>query len=237
MNLIELIIGREAESSKLCIAVGGKKVMAGEAGSVPKSVSREHLRLTVSEEGHITIENIDINNDLYAKGFAVERKRIAHGDRIELGRDRYQLEWEVLDRFFTLADITPLQQVWQDYQDERLRLQIRERRFGVLRSATGILTTAAMILGFMEMGGDGNTLRLILYGIAFAVTLVFFVIAWRSASRVPLQQQKAEERARKAYRCPNPQCGCMFNLQNFDLLRQMKRCPHCGAFIVAKHSI
>ncbi|MBQ7443097.1 MAG: FHA domain-containing protein [Bacteroidaceae bacterium] len=231
MNLIELTIGREAESGKLCIAVGGKKVLAGDADSVPKSVSREHLRHTVSEEGHITVENINIENDLYVNGFGVERKRVGHGDRIELGRDRYQLEWDVLDRFFCLADISPLQQVWTDYQAERLRLQIRERRFGVLRSATGILTTAAMILGFMELGGNGNTLRLLLYGSSFAVTLLFFIIAWRAASRVPLQQQAAEERARKAYRCPS--CHCLFNLQNFDLLRQMKKCPHCGAFFVA----
>lgn len=230
MNLLELKIGRDAESGKLCVAVGGKNVLAGEADSVPKSVSREHLLLIVTDEGGIILQNLNIENDLYVNSYGVERKRIQHGDRIELGRDHYQLSWDLLDKFFRLADIRPLEQVWKDYQAARLRLQIQERRFGVLRSATGLLTTAAMILGFMEGSGNGVSLRLMLYVVMGIVSLVFLVIAWRSASRVPLRQQQLEEETRRSYSCPC--CHSLFNLQSFDLLRQMKKCPHCGAFIV-----
>lgn len=231
MNLIELKIGRDADSGKLCVVVGGRKVLAGEAGSVPRSVSREHVAITVSDQGVIVVRNVDIENDLYVNNYPVEQKRIVRGDSIELGADRCQLGWNILDKVFTLADIRPLEKVWKDYQEERLRLQIKERRFGVLRSATGILTTAAMILGFMELGGGAaNSLRLILYGTSFAVTLVFFIMAWRTASRLPLLQQQLEEDVRKRYCCP--QCSAIFNLQNYDLLRQMKKCPHCGAFII-----
>ena len=230
MNLMELMIGRDADSGKLCVAVGGKNVLAGETDSVPKSVSREHVRLTVTDEGHLILQNLNIENDLYVNNYGVERKCIQQGDRIELGHDHYQLSWDILDSFIRLADIRPLEQVWKDYQAERLRLQIKERRFGVLRSATGILTTAAMILGFLELGGNGNSLRLILYGSSFLVTLAFFVIAWRSASQVPLSQQQLEESIRHRYCCPS--CGSLFNLQSYDFLRQMKKCPHCGAIII-----
>lgn len=231
MNLLEMKIGRDAENGKLCVDVCGKKVLVGEADSVPKSVSREHVILTVTDQGLVILQNASIENDLYVNKYPVERKRIAHGDDIELGADRYQLKWEILDKFFTLADIRPLEQVWKDYQSQRLQLQIKERRFGVLRSATGILTTAAMILGVMELGGGAaNSLRLILYGFSFAVTLVFFVIAWLSASRIPVRQQQLEEETRKRYKCPA--CGCLFNLQSYEQLRQMKKCPHCGAFVI-----
>ena len=230
MNLIELKIGRDAESGKLCVTLGGKNVLVGEADSVPKNVSREYARLTVIDEGVMVLENLNIENDLYVNSYGVERKRIQHGDRIELGHDHYQLTWELLDKLFRLADIRPLEQVWKDYQAERLKLQIQERRFGVLRSATGLLTTAAMILGFMEGSGNGVSLRLILYIVMGVVSLLFLVIAWRSASRVPLRQQQLEEETRRSYSCPS--CGCLFNLQSYDLLRQMKKCPHCGALII-----
>lgn len=230
MNLLELKIGRDGESGKLCVTVGGKNVLAGEADSVPKSVSREHALLTVTDEGVMILQNLNIENDLYVNTYGVERKRIIHGDRIELGSDRYLLSWELLDKFFCLADIRPLEQAWKEYQAERLQLQIKERRFGVLRSATGLLTTAAMILGFMEGSGNGISVRLILYVVMGVVSLVFLIIAWRSASRVPLRQQQLEEETRRRYCCPN--CGSLFNLQSFDLLRQMKKCPHCGAFII-----
>lgn len=231
MNLFEMTIGRDAEGGKLCVVAGGKKVLVGEADSVPRSVGREHVLLTVTDRGQVILQNANIENDLYVNKYPVERKRIAHGDQIELGADRFQLSWEVLDKFFTLADIRPLEQVWKEYQSKRLSLQIKERRFGVLRSATGILTTAAMILGFMELGGGAaNSLRLVLYGVSFAVTLVFFIIAWQSASRIPLHQQKLEEEIRQQYSCPH--CGALFNLQSYEQLRQMKKCPHCGAFFI-----
>ena len=230
MNLIELKIGRDGESGKLCIAVGGKNVLAGEPDCVPKSVSREHVLLTVADDGGIILQNLHIENDLFVNSYGVERKRIRHGDHIELGSDHYPLSWELLDKFFRLADIRPLEQVWKDYQDARLQLQIKERRFGVLRSATGLLTTAAMILGFMEGSGNGISARLILYVVMGVVSLVFLIVAWRSASRVPLRQQQLEEEIRRRYVCPS--CGSLFNLQSYDLLRQMKKCPHCGSFII-----
>lgn len=230
MNLLELKIGREAESGKLAIVVGGKKVLSGDKDSVPKSVSRDHLTLNVTDEGLMILQNDNIENDLFVNGYGVERKRISHGDRIELGADHYPLPWELLDKFIRLAYIRPLEQVWKDYQDGRLRLQISERRFGVLRSATGLLTTAAMVLGFMEMKGGGSSLRLILYGASFAISFLFFVLAWRSASRVPLRQQQLEKETRRRYKCPT--CGSLFNMQDYDLLRQMKKCPHCGAILV-----
>lgn len=230
MNLIELTIGRDGESGRLCVTVAGKNYLDGEPDSVPKNVSREHARLTVTDEGVMVLDNLNIENDLYVNNYGVERKRIQHGDRIELGRDHYPLAWELLDKFFRLADIRPLEQVWKDYQAERLQLQIKERRFGVLRSATGLLTTAAMILGFMEGSDNGVSMRLVLYVVMGVVSLLFLVLAWRSASRVPLRQLQLDETTRRHYCCPS--CGSLFNLQSYDLLRQMKKCPHCGALII-----
>lgn len=231
MNIIELKIGRDADNGSLVVITGGKKIKASKDGCVPLSVSREHAGITVSDQGRMLIENLNIENSLYVNSTPVERKVIAHGDRIELGSNHYKLSWDIIDKFFQLADIRPLEEVWNTYQAERLNLQIKERRFGVLRSATGILTTAAMVLGLMELGGGAaNSLRVVLYAVSFAVTLVFFIIAWRSASRMPIQQQQLEEQTRHSYCCPN--CHSMLNMQSYELLRQQKKCPHCGAIFI-----
>ena len=61
MNLMELKIGRDGESGKLCVTVAGKNVLAGEADSVPKSVSREHVLVTVTDEGAVILQNLKLS--------------------------------------------------------------------------------------------------------------------------------------------------------------------------------
>ena len=62
---------------------------------------------------------------------------------------------------------------------------------------------------------------------AVAVSLVFFVIAFRESSKIPLKQNELTEEAKHNYKCPS--CGSLLSLQDYDLLKQTKGCPHCGA--------
>lgn len=222
----EIVIGRDGPTGKLRLTVGNQSAAFGQQNSVPRSVSQEHARLTIGDDGTLVLTNLNVNNDTYVNHQGVERKRIKEGDHIVLGGEHYHLTWDMLKPFIPqMADITPLEQVWNDYQQQRLQMQIRERRFNALRSATGLITMFAVVLGAVT--GRDNLLFLTLYGVAAVVSLVFFFIAYRASSQIPQMQYELQERVKQQYKCPA--CGCLLTLQDYDMLRQTKGCPHCGA--------
>lgn len=224
--MTEIVIGRDGQTGKLRLTVGKQTSTFGEANSVPRSVSQEHVRVTVGDDGIIVLANLNAENDTYVNHRAVERKRISEGDRIVLGGEHYRLSWDMLKPFIPrMADISPLEQVWKDYQAERLAMQIRERRFNTLRSATGLITMFAVVLGAFT--GRDNPLFMVLYAAAAVISLVFFFIAYRASSKIPLQQNQLTEDVKHRYKCPS--CGALLTLQDYDMLRQTKGCPHCGA--------
>ena len=221
----EITIGRDGQTGKLRLTVGKQTATFGEQDSVPRSVSQEHARLTIGDDGTLVLTNLNPENDTYVNHRAVERKRLSEGDRIVLGGEHYHLSWDMLKPFIPkLADISPLEQVWRDYQAQRLQMQIRERRFNTLRSATGLITMFAMVLGAVT--GRDNPLFMGLYIAAGVISLVFFVIAYQVSSKIPMQQNQLTEDTKHRYKCPD--CGALLTLQDYDMLRQTKGCPHCG---------
>ena len=228
--LLELTIGRDATTGQLRMSNGKQAQSAGAKDSVPKSVSREHVRLSVTEKGELILKNLHVENDTFVNGRAVEQKLVQRGDKIELGNERWELSWEkVLDPVIPkFCDIRPLEQVWKDYRESQIENQIRERRFNALRSATGLLTMGAVALS--GVFGRDNSLYLALYGSAGLISAVFFVLSYRWASKIPIENAKLQEEAEKKYACP--QCGKLFPLQKYDQLKQQGCCIHCkGVFI------
>lgn len=224
--MTEIIIGRDGQTGKLRLTVGKQSSTFGEANSVPRSVSQEHVRLTIGDDGSLVLTNLNIENDTYVNHRGIERKRIVESDRIQLGNEHYRLSWDMLKPFIPkLADISPLEQVWKDYQQQRLNMQIRERRFNTLRSATGLITMFAVVLGAFT--GRDHPLFMTLYVAAAVISLAFFFFAYRASSKIPLQQNQLTEETKHRYKCPA--CGALLTLQDYDMLRQTKGCPHCGA--------
>lgn len=222
----EVIIGRDGETGKLRLTVGKQSSAFGEKNSVPRSVSQQHVKLTIDDDGSLTLTNLNVNNDTYVNHRGIERKRIKEGDRIMLGNHHYRLDWEMIKPFIPrIADIRPLEQVWKDYDEQRLRIKIKERRFNALKSSTRLITMFALILGAL-MGRD-NPIYMTLYVLAGVISLVFFYIAYRSSSKIPIQQKQLKEAAKEKFKCPA--CGCKLMFQEYDGLRQSKGCPHCGA--------
>ena len=224
--MTEIVIGRDGQTGTLRLTVGKQTSTFSEANSVPRSVSQEHIRVTIGDDGIIVLTNLNAENDTYVNHRAVERKRISEGDCIVLGGEHYRLSWDMLKPFIPrMADISPLEQLWKDYQTERLQMQIRERRFNTLRSATGLITMFAVVLGAFT--GRDNPLFMVLYAAAAVISLVFFFIAYRASSKIPLQQNQLTEDVKHRYKCPS--CGALLTLQDYDMLRQTKGCPHCEA--------
>lgn len=217
-----IIIGRDFATSKMQLTVDGEAVLSDKA-DVPSSVSKEHCRIEVGDDA-IKLKNLDINNYTYVNGLAVESKTIQKTDKIELGRDRYPLDWNMLENLLPpVADIRPLKEVWDNYEKQSIALQIDERRFNTLRSITGLITMVAIALSIAT--GGRSMWYVVLYAVAILASLVFFVKAFRDASKIPTRRQEQGRQFQRDYACPH--CGRFLGNQSYEIVSQNTCCPYC----------
>ncbi len=218
---MEIIIGRDKDTGKLRLTVDGKDALYGEERPLPESVLPNHCLLTMTDN-LLRIQNLDINTVTYVNGQSIESKYLATGDRIELGPDRYPLSWKALQAVLP-ADIRQLKNVWDNYENENIRLQIAERKFNTLRSATGLITMVAIVLSIAT--GGKSAWYIVLYAVSIIISLVFFVKAYLDSSKMPQQRQELNRRFQREYSCPH--CGHFLGNQSYDLLTQNDHCPYC----------
>ena len=219
---MKIQIGRDIASSKLLLTADGKSVLSDKA-DVPASVSKEHCLIEIVDNT-IKLQNLDINNYTYVNGMAVEAKTIRKTDRIELGRDRYTLDWKSLESLLPpVADIRPLKAVWENFETQNIALQIDERRFNTLRSVTGLITMVAIALSIAT--GGRSVWYVALYAVAIVASLVFFIKAYRDASKMPYRRQELARQFQRDYVCPH--CGRFLGNQPYDIVSQNTCCPYC----------
>lgn len=225
---MNVIIGRDADTSQLNITIGQKVERLGGVGSVPNTVSRKHCLIDVCDDGTWIIENLKEENSTFVNGLSVEKKVLNKNDKVTLGIDNFPLDLgaisEIVYRIIPkTADIRPLKKVWENYEEESLKQVIAERRFNALRGATGIVTMIAIVLA-MFLGH--NIYYLAAYSFAIFLVLAFTIKAYRDSTRNPLQKKKLASDFRKQYVCPN--CGHHFTM-NYDELSVYDSCPWCKA--------
>lgn len=224
--MVTVIIGRDHRTNQLYRMANGKAQLIKQEKPVPTSVSKEHISLTITDDGKMILKNLNVQNYTFVNMVGVESKLIQEGDRIELGSGHYVLDWNIIKSFVPkYADIRPLKKVWEDYQNELMDLNIKERRFGHLRSATGLITTAAVILGFVT--GRDNPLFIILYVVAGVISAYFFFKAYSECDKTPKRIQEIKEAFPHKYVCPN--CGHFLDNRSYDILVQDGKCRHCQA--------
>lgn len=218
---MEIYIGRDLANSSLKLTSNGKDVFYGQPNSVPQSVGVNHCVIDYSSN-HIRIKNLDVNNYIYVNGQSIESKEIERGDRIELGQDHYQLDWKAI---FQVApvDIKKLKMVWDEYESHKLDQTIADRRFNSLRSATGLVTMAAIALSILT--GRQNAWFIALYAFAIIISIVFTIKAYRDASAVPQKQKQLADEFQKDYICPH--CNHFLGNMPYNILEQNDQCPYC----------
>lgn len=220
---MEIIIGREQHEQKLSVIKDGKPGCYGQSGSVPMSVSRKHISLEPIKEGKWKLKNLNERNTTYVNGIAVESKVVSESDKIELGDAHFVFPWDAIkEPKEDLVNLFPLKAIWDDYNDQKLKLQITERKFNAARSATGIITMLAIACSIILGHGP---VYLILYGLAIGISVVFTYIAYKKSSEVPIRQQEINKEFQKNYVCPK--CGHFMGFQDYDVLIQNDACSYC----------
>ena len=220
---MEIIIGRDQQTRKLCIVKDGQSKLYGQPNSVPMDVSRHHISLQSAGTGKWQIKNLNERNVTFVNGIAVESKTISESDKIELGNSHYLLSWAALQEPKEVTiDIRPLKKIWDSYDEQRLEFQIAERKFNAARSATGIITMLAIACSIILGHGP---VYIVLYALAIGISVAFTYQAYQKSSEVPRKQQEMNKDFQRRYVCPK--CGHFMGFQDYDILTQSDACPYC----------
>ena len=216
---MELIIGRDAESSQLKISADKQSKLFGAKGSVPGSVSRQHCSLTINADNTYLVKNIKAQNATYVNGVAVESKVVKEGDSIELGVDHYMLEWSFVNEMKPkMADIRPLKKVWEDYNLEKKRIREKQKTVGLL---------ASVPMGISMFGGLVTAIIPGIFTIAFtaiAFLIMLYGLYRRATDKSAEELEELNTKMQRDYSCPN----CRRYLgQPFEQLMLMDNCPYC----------
>lgn len=220
---MEIIIGRDQQTRKLCVIIDNTQKFFGQAGSVPMDVSRHHISLQPAGAGKWQIKNLNERNVTFVNGIAVESKTISESDKIELGNSHYLFQWNALSEpKMETVDIRPLKKIWEEYDNQKIDSQIAERKFNAARSATGIITMIAIACGLTLGHGP---VYLLIYALAIGISLIFTIQAYQKSTAVPQQQRDMNKRFQQCYVCPK--CGHFMGFQDYDILVQNDACPYC----------
>lgn len=223
---MEIIIGRHPSTRQLCIINGVSQKCYGQVNSVPMDVSRQHLSVTPIGGDKWLIKNLNDLNVTFVNGISVVSKAVSESDKIELGNSHYLFSWDaVREPKLEVADIRPLKQIWDEYDNGNLTLDIAERKFSVIRSTTGIISMSAIACAFFF--GQGSTLQILLYGLAISISVIFFFIAHGKAQQVPLKRREIKEQFDRKWICPK--CKRPINARSYIVLEQNDACPYCKA--------
>lgn len=211
---MEFIIGREASINgnigrRLCVTSSANKVsFIGNEGYVPSTVSRQHCKLVVETDGSYTLINLKPANITYVNGQDVMRKRVVTDDIIELGSDRFHLDLQlVINKIADQLPMTPvslscLEEIWENYQKEKVELQIQRNKSAVIQSVTTILSLLSGACGLIL---DGPIAKNILITVAVVLAIYFFIIRYRNVRKEAYKLKEFEDQFKQNYVCP---CGC-----------------------------
>ena len=79
--MVTVIIGRDHRTNQLYRMANGKAQLIKQEKPVPTSVSKEHISLTITDDGKMILKNLNVQNYTFVNMVGVESKLIQEGDR------------------------------------------------------------------------------------------------------------------------------------------------------------
>lgn len=219
---MKIIIGRDVQTSELSLTIDGNASRINGAGTLPHTVSRQHVQLIPQPNGTYQLTNLKAQNTTYVNGLAVTSKIVSTTDVVQLGPDRYTLPWDVISRLVPMTlDVRHLQRIAEQYKESKMALTIKERKFNAFRSSMGVLTMLAMAVSFVPALEE---FRIVLYLAAIIAAIVFGVISYKSAAEIPHRSRELDDKYRRDYVCPH--CRRFLSM-DYRELTISRACPYC----------
>lgn len=235
-----IMIGRDPENSRLFVSVGGKGAMLGSSGSVPGCVSRNvpkagtaHCKLTYSKEYGWVITNLKTGvNHTYVNGVDVEKAPVKDSDTVELGAYKYRLDIKpVVEAAKKIVpapapppvavDIRHLEGVWNNYEQDKIAIQKRGKKIGMLQT----LPIAIGSVGSIGSFAAGPVVGVFVTCISLCVILYTFSLRKKDDSIE--RQQALNHKMELTYVCPH--CKHFLGMKSYTVVTQDKQCPWCKA--------
>ena len=220
---MEIIIGRDQQTRQLCINKDGSSKLYGPAGSVPMDVSRHHISLQPAGNGKWQLKNLNERNVTFVNGIAVESKTVSEADKIELGNSHYLFLWAALQEpKVETVDIRPLRKVWEEYNQENIRIRKQQKNIGLLAS----IPMGFTMLGGLIAGVGPEEIRGVAYFFtAIALVIMLYGFYRRFNDNSIEEQEEQKKKLQRNYACPK--CGHFMGFQDYDILTQSDACPYC----------
>ena len=229
----KIIIGRNHQTNKMLLSVNnvnnGKPQSLNNEKPLPASVSREHVSITIHDDGKVLLENLNVQNYTFVNMVGVESKVVKEGDLIELGTGHYVLDWKIIKPFMPkFADIRPLKKIWEDYHEENIRIKKQSKKMTELQSLTPIFTTGNIAVS-VTAGAMGHinvcfiTVPLVLIG--FFLMIKNYINRKNDTSIDDGELLLTE--FQHNYICPT--CKNYLGPNSYDIISQRDKCPHCQA--------
>lgn len=241
-----ILIGKEPGQGRLAILVAGKVALLGTPGSVPGCVSRlkdgtAHCKIMVAQDGSMTITNLKDANVTYVNGAEVMSKRIDQNSRVQLGKDRYDIDVKtvlqaaikLLPPKVTLPPPPPpvkeysirhLERVWNNYTEIVKKLRTRQKNINLLSS----IPMAFSMFGGLIAGIAPDEIRMYAYAFTgVALVILVYGLYKRFTDNTQDEAEELKKKLQRDYVCPN--CGHYLEGREYPLLLQDGKCRYCGA--------
>lgn len=239
---MEIIIGRDSDSSCLAIMVDGKR---GKDPSLilPNSVSRlkpdektGHCCLSVKGDA-MRITNLNPQNVTYVNGEEVENsKKIDSHSIVELGADQYRISIKKLLKnigFVPTVSIKHLKRIWERYDRALLKLQVEQQKTANQQKLQGLISQASVLCVIIPSVIPSipipGMIRVILVIGALALGVYFYIKGAKTDESFVIKKRELDERLKEDYVCPK--CGYFFGYTPYENLTYKKNCPNpdCNA--------
>ncbi len=227
--MIEAVIGRQHGTNCLLMIIQGQGYPLSNNGTVPKTVSSSHCKLTVDNNGIWKLSNIKAELDTFVDGLQIDTKQVTPNSRVELGANHFVLNMHKVEAIINnimppVFSLRPLEQIWKEYDEKKMHMQNKEMKIANFQRLQGALSMSAMLLGFIP---DLGIFRWIIIGLALLIAVFFFIRGSQVSNSLPMKLKKLNEEFEEKYICPNPNCPRFLGYRPYNQLQYDKGCPHC----------
>lgn len=235
---MQIILGRDAKTGSLQAIAGNQRKLIGAQGALPETVAPQHCSLNSDDAETFVIDNLQPECHTFVDSLPMTHTSTKTSSIVELGSavpgaGRYRLPWnEIVALWPAVVDLAPLKTIYENYDKERRRIQLEERKFNNLRGLVAVFTIGGGLIGTIigwalpDAGDLARIIPILFMGAAVLFSLFMYRRANQLAERNAEHLRELEIQFHKDYVCSNPNCKQFFGF-SYDILEQKPCCPYC----------